>query len=390
MILSKIFHLSKSDIIKNGSIFTPDKIVEIAKNWTQKYISKTDYIIDFGVGYGSFISKFTDLCNNCIATDIDSHSIQLVGNLFPTVRTILENSLVNINRAKYGISEESKLIIIGNPPYNDFTSQFKKGEKGQVLQDPFVKSRDLGISFLKMYSILKPNFICVLHPLSYLIKKTNFNSLGSFKNHYRLIRGLIFSSRVFESIKKSKIEFPVVLAIYEASNKGMNEFSYVEKFPFEIIESIKTFSLVNFKTIDGWVNKYPSKRKSEGDLLFYTLRDINALKRNRTFLKGKVSNGIKVDIPDLYKYAWLDYFKNHFNTSNDFLFGNLSPLYDSILDSSDIKKELISFILESNKVVKDHFSSLELLSQLKKHYKIIKFVNYFPLLQKLMEKLVKL
>ena len=389
MTLSKIIHLNKTDIIKNGSIFTPDKIVEIARNWTQKYISKTDFIIDFGVGYGSFISKFVDLSNNCIATDIDSQSTELVRELFPTVRTILENSLVNINRAKYGISEESKLVIIGNPPYNDFTSQYKKGEKGAIFQDPVVKSRDLGISFLKMYSILKPNYICVLHPLSYLIKKTNFNSLGSFKNHYRLIRGLVFSSKTFESIKKSNMEFPVVLSLYQASNKGMTEFAFIEKFPFEIIDSNQTFSLVNFNTIDGWLNKYPSNNKTAGDLLFYTIRDINALKRNRTFLKGKVTNGVKVDITNLYKYAWLDYFKFYFKTNNDYLFGNLSPLYDPTLDSSEIKRELISYIVNNNIVVKNHFSSNELMNKIKEHYKINDFVYQFPLLEELIKKLIK-
>lgn len=390
MTLSKIIHLNKLDIIKNGSIFTPEKIVEIARNWTQKYISKTDFIIDFGVGYGSFISKFVDLSNNCIATDIDSQSTQLVRELFPSVRTILENSLVNINRSKYGMSEESKLVIIGNPPYNDFTSQYKKGEKGDVYQDPVVKSRDLGISFLKMYSILKPNYICVLHPLSYLIKKTNFNSLGLFKDHYKLIRGLIFSSKTFESIKKSNMEFPVVLSLYQASNRGMTEFAFIENFPFEIIDSNQTFSLINFNTIDGWINKYPSNNKSTGDLLFYTIRDINALKRNRTFLKGKVTNGVKVDITNLYKYAWLDYFKLYFKTNKDYLFGNLSPLYDPILDSSEIKYELISFVVNNNVVVKNHFSSNELMNKLKEHYKINEFVSQFPLLEQLIKKLKKI
>lgn len=34
--------------------------------------------------------------------------------------------------------------------------------------------RDLGVSFLKSYNKLKADVICILHLLSYLIKKTNF------------------------------------------------------------------------------------------------------------------------------------------------------------------------------------------------------------------------
>ena len=168
--LSKIEHLSKEDIIKNGSIFTPQHIVKIAEKWLSDKINDNDFIIDFGVGYGAFISEFLNYSNNLIATDIDESSIKLVSSLFPKVKVILENSLINISRSKYGINESDTIIIIGNPPYNDLTSQYKKGQKGNLEIDDSIRARDLGISFLKMYALLQPEYICILHPLSYLIK----------------------------------------------------------------------------------------------------------------------------------------------------------------------------------------------------------------------------
>jgi methylase of polypeptide subunit release factors len=146
MNLSKVEHLTKDQIIKKGSIYTPETIVSIAKEWLIPFISKNDYVLDFGVGYGAFISKFTYLSHHCIATDVDSDAIALVNDNFPEVKTYTENSLVDPSRHKYSIPIDSNLFIIGNPPYNDVTSQFKKNQKGSFKIDSRLKSRDLGIS----------------------------------------------------------------------------------------------------------------------------------------------------------------------------------------------------------------------------------------------------
>ncbi|MGI6674883.1 MAG: hypothetical protein ACOX26_00125 [Bacilli bacterium] len=387
MVTSKIQHLTREEIIKNGSIFTPEHIVAISKLWLSSYIKENDYVIDFGVGYGAFISSFLDLSENCIATDVDEKSIQLVNEHFPQVKTFLENSLIDVTRKKYGIPDDAKLIIIGNPPYNDVTSQYKKGQKGSFEMEDNLKSRDLGISFLKMYSLLNPDIICVLHPLSYLIKKTNFNSLSFFKDKYKLKRGIVFSSKEFESIKKTNTEFPVVLAFYEKNYSEKFEYEDIENFEFEILDNNKLFKLKKYDTIDKKVRKYPTKNKSNKDLQFYTMRDINALKRNRTFLTGKCNNGVKVELEDLYKYAWIDYFKNHFNHSLHYLFGNLSPLYDEIIESSVVKKELISYILNTNDVVLDYYKSKNMITTVKDYYKIENLLISYPKLNKIIDKI---
>ena len=387
--LSKIEHLTKEDIIKNGSIFTPNYIVEIAKKWLKDKVSRNDFMIDFGVGYGAFISKFIENTSNLIATDIDEDSINLVKQLFPEIHVVLENSLMNISRHKYGINELDKLFIIGNPPYNDLTSQYKKGEKGSIEMDEKVISRDLGISFMKMYSLLKPEYICILHPLSYLIKKTNFNSLKHFKNDYQLEKALIFSSNEFESIKKSNAEFPVCLALYKRHVGFEMDFEYIQKFKFSILNSDEIFILEDFKQIDGWVDKYPKKDgKKPTDLQFYTIRDINALKRNRSFLVGDIANGIKVDLESLYKYAWLDYFKNNFQPKNSYLFGNLSPLYSIEVEDLEVKKELISYIYMNNKVVKEYIDSNNLIPLLVHYYSLKDFTVNYPLLEKIITQIV--
>ncbi|GAA7224425.1 hypothetical protein HpCK27_09480 [Helicobacter pylori] len=93
------------------------------------------------------------------------------------------NALANPKRENYGVSQDEPLIIVGNPPYNDRTSFVKQDIKNKdfIFEiDNDLKSRDLGISFLKSFAILKPAFICVLHPLSYLIKESNY--LISSKN----------------------------------------------------------------------------------------------------------------------------------------------------------------------------------------------------------------
>lgn len=360
MSLSKNDHLSSSEMIKKGSFFTPEHISSIVFNYLINEIKKEDVIVDFGAGYGAFEQSFNSVSDQIVATDIDETSLLELKKHFPNINTIHENSLININRNKY-CNPDQRLIAIGNPPYNDTTSIYKKGEKGENTCDLSVKARDLGISFLKLYSELGASFVCVLHPLAYLIKKSNFKSLGQFKDHYKLLSATIFSSLEFESIKKGNSAFPVVAAFYERNENGMN-FEYISDFYFDILNSTSKFRLSDYETIDGKIPKYPDKENLyyEG-LQFYTLRDINALKRNATFIDGFCSNGIKVTIENLYQYAWLEYFKASFNPSeNGYIFGNLSPLYDKSIETSDKKKELIRYVWDNKPLIQKYFSYGEL------------------------------
>ena len=260
MKLSVNTHLPKEDIIKNGSIFTPDYIVELIVKQIKNKLTNDSVVIDFGAGYGAFCSAFLKQPHKrIIATDCDEKSIAFIKQEHTGVEAVLENSLLDIKRDKYCSEEE--LIVIGNPPYNDVTSQYKKGEKGSFDMDEDVYARDLGISFLKMYDKIGAKYVCVLHPLSYLCKKNNFRSLGNFSRHYKLVSGILFSSKHFESIKKTNAEFPVVAALYESNKEGMT-FDEILNFKFDVFESDRKFVLNHFNTIDGVVEKYPTKIKS--------------------------------------------------------------------------------------------------------------------------------
>ena len=360
MSLSKNVHLTKEQTIKQGSFFTPEHLVQTVFDLAKDKIKSDDVIVDFGAGYGAFEKEFSKLENKIIATDIDQDALNKLKGNFSSVQIICENSLVNIAREKY-CGQRQDLVAVGNPPYNDVTSAYQKGKKGKMLCDDSVRSRDLGISFLKMYDRITARVVCVLHPLAYLIKKANFNSLGEFKKNYCLKNAFVFSSALFENIRKGSAEFPVVAACYERDPNGM-DFDFIQKFNFKILDSNEKFCLSDFQTIDGKIQKYPDKESGvyEG-LQFYTLRDINALKRNATFLDGKCSNGIKVTVENLYQYAWLEWFKENFNPQkNAWLYGNLSPFYDSSIEGKEKRRDLVRFVWNKKPIIQKYFSRASL------------------------------
>ena len=351
---SNIKHLSKEEIIKNGSIFTPQYLVTLVSELLDEYISLNSVIGDFGSGYGAFLQQFGGKGKRCFATEYDKMSYRLLKKEYPKIQIYHENSLLNISRNKYKLSAEDELIVVGNPPYNDVTSLYKKGEKGSLICDESVSSRDLGVSFLKTYSKLEAKYICVLHPLAYLIKKNNFRSLGFFKENYKLIKSIIFSSKHFKSIKKTNSDFPVVASLYERNLQGMN-FNFIYDFEFNVYNSCKKIVFSNIKTIDNIVDKYPKKGKHNG-LQFYTLRDINALMRNTTFIEGDVSNGVEVQIESLYKYGWILFFKNNFKPQkNKYIYGNLSPLYPKKV-TKEFKNASAYYAFNNNLLVRKYFS----------------------------------
>jgi tRNA G10 N-methylase Trm11 len=109
-----------------------------------------------------------------IGADIDSAAVEMAKTNFPASKYFNHNSLFEISRSQYGLDKEAKMIIVGNPPYNDTTSIIRSTiKKQEFTRDAEVMSRDLGISFLLSYNKLAADYVCVLHLLSYLIKKAN-------------------------------------------------------------------------------------------------------------------------------------------------------------------------------------------------------------------------
>lgn len=372
---SKNTHLTREEIIKSGSVYTSPELVDLVYNQVNPFMDENTVVGDFGSGYGAFIEKFKNSGKRCFGTEFDDLSYELLINEYPNIDIYHENSLLNVNREKYTLLENDKLIVVGNPPYNDTTSIFKKGEKGELVCDSDIVSRDFGISFLKAYSKLNAEYVCVLHPLAYLIKKQNFNSLGRFKDSYKLISATIFSSKEFESIKKSNSDFPVVSALYKKDNTGM-DYEYIKEFEFSIFKGSGVFVLNNILTIDGYVGKYPTNHKtkninyeynlfgeeqknnvSNSCLQFYTLRDMNALLRNAGFIEGVIPNGIDVTLENLYQYSWLYFLKNNFSPKEfKFLYGNLSPLYTNKMKDDAFKACVVWYAFSNSELVKKYMN----------------------------------
>ena len=195
-------HLNRSQIIIQGSFYTPEKFVELAGRWIKEFIHDSSYIfLDSSCGYGAFL-QLHDLFNEnrFIGNDIDEHAVSIAATVYPDISFFCQNALTQVSRDAFGISDNDPLIVVGNPPYNDTTSQsgqkIKRGNDIKIDND--IKSRDLGISFLNSYDKLKADYACILHPLSYLIKKANFKSASKFFNNYQIEKIIVLLDTIRE------------------------------------------------------------------------------------------------------------------------------------------------------------------------------------------------
>ena len=362
-------HLAYKSRVNLGSYYTPTEVVDVAWEMIAPYIHSQTTVIDSACGYGDFL-------RNCgqsitIGCDIDETAISVAKKNSDKVRFFQTNALCNVSRSKFGIPQQSDLIVVGNPPYNDKTSLIRQSIKDVDFEvDEDITSRDLGISFLRSYNKLEADLICVLHPLSYLIKPTNFRLLKDFTKNYRLIDGLLISSWEFpESAKHTP--FPIVLALYQRDTQGM-AYSFIRSFRFRVADK-SGFCLDDFDYITNYVDKYPKKKNRltyndslrssvDGDvcrsekgnpLFFWTLRDINALKRNRTFVENYSANTIVIDKRKLDYYAYVDVFKRNLRRL-PFYFGNCDVLIDNEL-FREYKSCFISDTVRHHPYLKKHF-----------------------------------
>lgn len=362
-------HLPKNEKIQLGSYYTPEELVNRVYDCIQPYLDnkKREVVIfDSAGGCGAFLFGIKHY--NYRIADRDLDACKFLKQHFDQQNVFHTNSLIEVNRNKYSISSSAFLIMIGNPPYNDTTSEFKNGEKGQNICDEDLYDRDLGISFLKSYHKLNVDVVCVLHPLSYLIKEANFKRLRDFKDNYKLIKGEVFSSALFHGTGTAK--FPVLVALYEKNPSGMI-FEYIRQFQFDVLNSSKKFILSEYKTTDGYINKYPPRKNdiriSPIELYYYTFRDFNSLKKNASFMLKKHPNSIVVTLENFYKYAYLYSLKSLFDPEDTWLYGNLSPLVD--MKEVERDKELyVSYAIKTNRIFKEIGNSI--LEKIAKFYNI--------------------
>jgi hypothetical protein len=324
-------HLSGENKVNFGSYYTKSLLVALVYEMLIKHIkfNLNEYtILDTSCGYGSFLTNdyVNDIRCRKIGADVDKIALdKAINESKIDTEFIHHNSLMQVSdiggfaRTKYRISQSENLIIIGNPPYNDTTSISKHKIKKNTDIHPKLKTRDLGISFLRSYAELDPDYVCVLHPLSYLIKKANFNLLSEFKRKYRLCDGLIISSAEFGGTSPAKIYFPILIGLYEKSPLGMS-YDYINNFEFSILKDAKNsvdtkkVSFGKMDSIGNYISKYPNQKrvlKEKAVAFFYTMRDINALRRNKTFVDKINSNTVFVVDSALKYYCYVDIFKKY-------------------------------------------------------------------------------
>jgi hypothetical protein len=341
-------HLSIKQQVNLGSYYTKPELVDIVYNLLQKHVNNFNKytILDTSCGYGSFLNY--DISNKKIGADIDKIALQNAN----INNSINHNSLLKIARKDYNLKQNEKLIIVGNPPYNDITSIVKNKIKQKSEIHKEIKTRDLGMSFLLSYHKLKADYICVLHPLSYLIKETNFNTLKDFTNNYKLIDGLIISSGEFSDCS-NVTTFPIIIALYE---RGKMNYEFIKNCNFKTKEGAN-FKISNFTPIINFITKYPNQKivkESDAVAKFYTMRDINALKRNQTFMNKTTYNTIFVTADKLHYYCYVDCFKKYAIDKLPYYLGNC----DVFIDNEKFLKVKDSFIKEEKDIIKKYFEEL--------------------------------
>ena len=320
---------------RQGRYYTPQVLVDLCYGLIDAMMTQKTILLDNSAGYGSFIRK--EFQARTIAADMDADAVRTLNNNYRACRLILnDNSLVDVSRQKYGLDAQDHLIIIGNPPYNDRTSKNKREQKMRqtFLMDADIQRRDLGMAFLLSYAKLKAQFICVLHPLSYLIKPTNFKSLAAFYAQYHLVDSTLFSSHLFNGTQNTP--FPIVAALYQRG-EGMG-YAEVESHCFKVLDEKHSLRLNAIETTDGYIRKYPPRqtdtKKSDLGLYFYNFRDANSLFASANFTeKEDFQKHITVHKKNLYQYAYLNCYKRYF--PRYYVFGNFSPLVEKhYLESS--------------------------------------------------------
>ena len=291
-----------------GAYYTEDEYVSKAWNMLESnYALGGTTILDSACGYGGFIR---DEPNNR-GYDIDPVAIRHAGAAKPKALFRRLNSLENVGRESFAIPEDKRLVIVGNPPFNDRTSLIRRGIKrnqAEMKIDEDLRSRDLGISFLRSFDKLGADAVCVLHPLSYLVKPTNFSALKSFSENYSLAEAQIINSGVFEDNSRAG-SFPISIALYLRSGTGMT-YSDVAGHSFRINDRL-SFRIKDFRYVDDFIDKYPRKPKDDDldGIMFWTLRDINALRRNRTFVTARSGNAVFINKSQLDYYIYVDVIK---------------------------------------------------------------------------------
>jgi len=106
--------------------------------------------------------------------------------------------------------------------------------------------------------------------------------------------------------------FPIVAAVYAKDPAGTT-YEQIRQHSFRTLEG-SVFSLSDYDYVCRYITKYPSRFPAATPpaepLRFFTMRDINALKRSRTFIAEDTANTICIQPDKLPYYCYVDAFKD--------------------------------------------------------------------------------
>lgn len=266
-----------------GKYYTPAKLTALARQTTEDLDFATILVVDLAAGCGAFIKEFT--ADQIKAFDIDEDAVLILKALgFAGER---KNSLAETGRAWFNIDPDVKLVLVGNPPYNDVTSKNKRTGNNTKINaklpiHPDLKTSDLGRSFLKQAFTLEPIRIVFLHPFSYICKRKNLKELCG--TNYRVTSGTLFSSSLFPG---TSTPFPCICAVWEPCPQRTDintEWERIRQIKFKLING-GTFSLAKYAefTIEE-LPKYASNATSDCGVYHYNFRDLNSLLTSANFV----------------------------------------------------------------------------------------------------------
>ena len=317
----------------HGKYFTPAHVSTVLEDLVNPLLAEMPdaVLFDPAAGHGALLSSFEQQPR--IVADIDPEAVNVLSEM-GYQSPFLTNSLVGVSRSKFGIQTSDKVIMVSNPPFNDGTSQHKRVVKTAAgttaTCDLDLVTRDTGAAFMLMAAKLNADAVVMIHPLSYLIKQTNFDRLAKFAAKYKLVSGAVISSAEFALSGKA---FPLVLAVYRP---GSMTFTDIEQFEFPIygntsgtfLDSGTRLKLAAVETTQGFIRStVPTNgmvKASTLNLYQYNFRDINFVESSGNLTETQSDSTIPVELPTLGKYAYINCLKRHF--ASDFVTGNLSPL----------------------------------------------------------------
>jgi len=351
-------HLTFSQKTNLGSFYTPRILVERIFEMLKPHLNDCDVLLDSSCGDGAFFEvPFPRKNVQKIGGDVDKTALDFARNQFPNIGFFFANALENVSRERYGISQNARLVIVGNPPYNDITSRVKQHLKNATAlpMDADIRTRDLGISFLLSYDKLDADLVAVLHPLSYLIKESNFKLLAPFMRHYELCEAVVASSHEFSDTMRGN-GFPIVLAVYKKSASGTRYDDIVRRKFCTLGGDV--FSISDFDYVCRYIPKYPAHSRettfSQNCYRFFTMRDINALRRSRTFIKEDTANTIYIPDDKLEYYCYIDIFKD-FCSKIPYFLGNFNVMFDRA-EFEKIKSDFLALsIVKHPDIFAEHF-----------------------------------